>query len=49
MLGRVNRFDARLTCGLVDNAAALPTTPQPQQQRKRTFDVLQKPDIFMCH
>jgi hypothetical protein len=32
---------------LLDNAAALPTTP-PRQQQQRTFDVLQKPDIFTC-
>jgi len=37
-----------LPCGFVDSAVALPTTPQGQQQ-KRTYDVLQKPDIFTCY
>ena len=31
---------ARPACGFVDNAAALPTTPQAQQPQKRTFNVL---------
>jgi hypothetical protein len=34
-------------CGFVDNASALPQTHRPQQQQKnRTFDVLQNADIF---
>ena len=39
----------RPACGLVDNAAALPTAPTGQQQQQRTFDVLRKPDIFTCY
>ncbi|MGA8585488.1 MAG: hypothetical protein WB715_16935, partial [Roseiarcus sp.] len=32
-------------CGNVDNAHALPTVPQAEQkQKKRTFNVLPKPD-----
>ena len=35
----------RRACGNVDNAHALPTVPQAEQnQKKRTFDVLPKPD-----
>lgn len=34
-------------CGLVDNASALPTTPQTQhhQQKSRTYDSLLRVDI----
>jgi hypothetical protein len=35
----------RRACGNVDNANTLPTVPQEEQkQKKRTFDVLPKPD-----
>ena len=35
------------TCGFVDNASALPTSPTgPNNKQKRTFDVLQTADIF---
>ncbi len=47
-MGRLNR-SARPACGFVDNASALPTTPQAQQlQQKRSIDVLPKPDNLMC-
>ena len=37
----------RRACGFVDNASALPTTPQaPPHQQGRTFDVSYKADIF---
>ncbi len=47
-IGRLSPFGGERPCGFVDCAAALPTTPQGQQQ-KRTYDVLQKPDIFTCY
>jgi hypothetical protein len=38
---------AKQVCGFVDNASALPTTPQTQhqQQKRRTYDSLLSADI----
>ena len=44
---QISTPDACHTCGFVDNASALPTTPQvPFQNPKRTFDLFYPADIF---
>ena len=46
---QISTPDACHTCGVVDNASALPTTPQvPFQNPKRTFDLSYPADIFTC-
>jgi hypothetical protein len=47
--GRRDALRRRRACGLVDNAAALPTTPQaPQQQQKRSLHLLPAPVSSNC-
>ena len=44
---QISTPDACHTCGVVDNASALPTTPQvPFQNPKRTFALFYPADIF---